>query len=314
MTLEILPMEAKYLEDAAALVVDNFRALRRRIPRLPARYEQPLAIVDLLGKLENEARGAVALQAGRLAGFLSGSMMPNFYKKRAFYSPEWANAAEEAFSREVYEALYAYLSPIWLREGCQALAVSLMAHDEPARQVWGWLGFGILAVDALRGMEPLAVSVPEIEIRQAGAADLPALGELLAGLSRHLAGPPVFLAQDFPRPADLLAKPGYVMWLAFEAGEAVGFLGMDPDYRDGCLILQDEDTIQVEPAYISEKCRGAGVGKALLEHALAEARRQGYLRCSVDFESPNILASRFWLKRFEPACYSLMRVIDMGGE
>jgi hypothetical protein len=37
----------------------------------------------------------------------------------------------------------------------------------------------------------------------------------------------------------------------------------------------------------------------MLDGALAWARESGYVRCAVDFESANLLASRFWPKHFE---------------
>ena len=53
----------------------------------------------------------------------------------------------------------------------------------------------------------------------------------------------------------------------------------------------------------------SGVGAALLSHALAWAKEQGYQRCSVDYEAANPPARRFWERWFEPVVFSLMRVV-----
>ena len=37
---------------------------------------------------------------------------------------------------------------------------------------------------------------------------------------------------------------------------------------------------------------------------------QGYVRCAVDFEPENVLGARFWLRAFQPVCYSLFRQVD----
>lgn len=53
-----------------------------------------------------------------------------------------------------------------------------------------------------------------------------------------------------------------------------------------------------------------GIATALLAHALDHARLCGYQRCAVPFEPMNPLGSRFWLKYFQPVCYSFLRNID----
>jgi GNAT superfamily N-acetyltransferase len=63
-------------------------------------------------------------------------------------------------------------------------------------------------------------------------------------------------------------------------------------------------------AFTKASARSKGVATALLNRSLEWARSQGYERCAVDFETMNFLASRFWLKWFEPVCYSLVRCVD----
>jgi len=48
----------------------------------------------------------------------------------------------------------------------------------------------------------------------------------------------------------------------------------------------------------------------LLDRALIWARSQGHERCAVSFEPMNITASRFWLKHFQPICFSMQRILD----
>jgi hypothetical protein len=36
----------------------------------------------------------------------------------------------------------------------------------------------------------------------------------------------------------------------------------------------------------------------------------GHERCAVDFEPMNVLGARFWLRHFQPFCYSMQRVVD----
>jgi GNAT superfamily N-acetyltransferase len=67
----------------------------------------------------------------------------------------------------------------------------------------------------------------------------------------------------------------------------------------------------IQGAYTKEHLRGKGIGSALLKQALKWARSQGYGRCAVDFEAENVLACAFWLRYFEPTCFSLVRHINV---
>jgi hypothetical protein len=48
----------------------------------------------------------------------------------------------------------------------------------------------------------------------------------------------------------------------------------------------------------------------VLNHGLDWAQSTGYERCAVDFEPQNLAGARFWLKHFQPVCYSLIRHVD----
>ncbi len=100
------------------------------------------------------------------------------------------------------------------------------------------------------------------------------------------------------------------MWLAYAGEEATGCMGIGPANPNACMIIQDARTASIEMAFTRDNTRSKGVATALLGRSLEWARSQGYERCSVDWETMNSLASRFWLKWFEPVCYSLMRHID----
>jgi hypothetical protein len=46
----------------------------------------------------------------------------------------------------------------------------------------------------------------------------------------------------------------------------------------------------------------------MLDAALRDYAARDFRRCSVDFESFNPEAAAFWLRYFEPVCYSVLRV------
>jgi GNAT superfamily N-acetyltransferase len=206
--------------------------------------------------------------------------------------------------------MYAHISARWVADGCFTHAISLLGHDREGIECWQWLGFGLAAVDGVREPEMVEGIPANVQVRQASVENAGEVGELVAGLRRYMAAAPTFWIHEMEDSEKWLAKPGHVAWLAYEAGEPVGCMGLEAGHVGGCEVLQDEKTISVENAYTVERIRGNGVGTTLLNRALQWAKGQGFARVAVDFESMNILATRFWMKWFEPVCYSLIRSID----
>lgn len=311
MSITITDLRETHLEDAAALVSARYAALRAQGPPLPARYEKADVVLDLLHNLSGDVPGVAALRDGQLVGFLAGMVLPELQGRRAAYSPEWANGARLGQSRRIYEAMYAHLAACWAEDGCGTHAVTSLAHDPEAITGWHWLGFGLLAVDAVRELSPLDGAEQGVDIRRAGVDDLALVLPLIEALRRHVASAPVFWASD-PRHdyRGWLESPQNALWLAVADGQAVGGMGVTPANPQACTIIRDPGTCSIVNAYVREEARGQGIATALLDRALRWAHEQGYERCAVDFESANVLAARFWLRWFEPVCFTVMRCID----
>jgi len=303
-------MREDHLEDAAALVTRRYKALRARVPLMPSRYEQRDTIQGMLRGIAAGNSGVIAVDRGRVLGFMTGLPLEDLLGMRCAYSPEWANAADLQDSRRIYEEMYTFLAPRWIEDGCLCHAVSVLAIDGEGMEGWQWMGFGMIAVDGVRLPRPLPGVTAKAEVRQATLGDEGEVRELFTGLARHVAAAPTYFIHEMDDPEEWLAKPGNLLWLAYQDGEAAGCLGLEAGHKGGCEVLQDEKTVNVEPAFIKEGQRGIGIGATLLNHALERAAEEGYTRCAVDFESGNPLAARFWMQRFEPVCYSLVRVID----
>ena len=232
------------------------------------------------------------------------------------FTPEWAHAADGEDSRRIYEALYSHLAASWVEDGYSTHLISVLADDPDAMRVWHWFGFGMIAADAVRGVNPLGDPVREELVRRAGPGDVEHAAALSDALQDYMGMAPTFFAHDAQRGRQgveaFLGNPAYAFWLAFEGGEAVAYMLQGPASEEACTILRDEKTTSIVGAYTREDMRGSGVATALLNRALAWARDAGYARCAVDFEPMNPLATRFWLKHFQPACYTLVRQVDLG--
>ena len=56
--------------------------------------------------------------------------------------------------------------------------------------------------------------------------------------------------------------------------------------------------------------RGLDIATRLLQRGVEWARTEGYVRCSVDFETANVQATRFWSRHFQIICRSLGRRVN----
>jgi GNAT superfamily N-acetyltransferase len=310
MSLEITTLQEKHLEDAAILASRRYRALRERVPIMPSRYEEPDVILPMLDRLVRKSPGVVALEGSRLVGFLSALTIPMLLGKRCAYSPEWANSVELKEGRRPYDEMYARLSAQWVADGCMMHAVTCLANDRPGIEGWQWLGFGLAGVDGIRALKPVEGTTAQVEVRQAGRGDVSTVSFFVEALEQHMTSAPIFWIHDIGDCKEWLNDPAKAVWLAHAGQEAIGCMTIGPANSDACAIIQDDRTASITMAFTRESVRNKGVAMALLNHSLEWARSQGYERCAVDFETMNLLASRFWCKWFEPVCYSLIRSID----
>ena len=126
-------------------------------------------------------------------------------------------------------------------------------------------------------------------------------------------GAPIFLLserKDRNYYQEWLGNPDKSVWVAYQDEEPVAFMRLGPADDDVCTIIQDEKTTSIYAAFTREKLRGSGIATSLLDHVLKSAQAASYQRCAVSFEPMNLLGTRFWLKYFQPVCFSVVRYID----
>jgi GNAT superfamily N-acetyltransferase len=318
MALSIVPLDTKHLEASAKLVSRRYGHLREEVPDLPPRYGDLDVLLPMLHDIADAGPGVVAQRDGQLVGVLAGWLLPEFRGHPAVFCPEWANATVEKNGWPIYEAMYTHIASQWGAEGYTMHMVNILAHDQASLAQWPWLGFGMLAGDGVRDLCPLNTHPAdsrntEIDIRRAGPEDLTRVVALTRALHQHLMASPTFLSNWGPpdRVAYItyLQDPAHAVWLAWRDGEAIAYLHAGPANDEASTIIYDEGTCSIMGAYTQETVRGAGIGTALLERALAWAKDAGYTRCAVDFEPMNPPARRFWLRYFTPVCYTFARYV-----
>jgi GNAT superfamily N-acetyltransferase len=315
MAIEIVSFEDNHVGDAASLVAARYRAERDLEKSLPARFEDPDAILPLLQKYAKSRTGMAVIREGKLAGFL----MPLFILLRGVrtvYVPDWGHAGDSDGKCEIYREMYAGLARRWIANGYFVHAVTVLAHEREVLDAWFSLGFGLTTIDALRSLSPVMGPSVELEIRRATSQDIDSVMLLKVGLWRHMAASPAFMPMVFFRERESterqLSDSAEATWLAYRNEWVIGHMSLGPvKPPDAVMPTSGEHIVAIRSAFVKEEDRSRGVGTALLNHSFTWAKSVGYTHCSVDYESFNISGTRFWQSRgFKPVCYSLIRHID----
>jgi GNAT superfamily N-acetyltransferase len=209
--------------------------------------------------------------------------------------PEWGQAAA---TPALVADLYAAASAHWAAAGRTVHAVTLWAHEPGTEAAWHDLGFGRAVVDAVRGLEAPARRPRGVTVHPAGPRDASTLARLERALWDHLASPPVSRVQPGgpggrAEAAARLADPARPVWLAEMGGAAAGFISLQPS-DDAPVSLRSPDLVRCDGAFVVPERRGRGVGAILLGTALRWAAAAGFTGCTLDYESANLSAARFW--------------------
>ena len=276
--------------------------------------------------------GWVAHADGRLVGFLIGkrqlyadtNLLAAFFDTRAVMIPFVGYAADPEMAEAVYRALYAAAAARWVEAGFFSHSIRTTS-DPVGVEPWFTFGFGQRLANGIRLLDDVPGTTPSPSLpspftaRRAGPADGDAVHRVIADLVQFHADSPIFLPQLAEAIAaergeidECLADPAVAYWLAEEAGEAVGVMGLHPaeagwvdDGRrpDRCAYLF--------LGHMRASARGRGIATALVESTLAWAREAGYAACVVDWFTTNPLSSHFWPRRgFVPFAARLERRID----
>ncbi len=321
MALEVVALAQEHLAPAVDLFCASYREFRRRLPVMPERYERPDVVLPPLRSLASKCPGVAALDDGRLVGYLAGFLVPNLKgRDSGVYCPEYGHAVARDAAPErawIYRKMYESVARTWVSEKCLNHSLTILANDREAVEAWFWSGFGMIVVDMVRGIEPLAPAGREAAgppVRRAGAADVRSLLPLLQEHELYYTGSPMFMLREPPGEeaeyATMLDDPEVAYLIADDGKTILGFLRIQTSQGDASAVVRDPGTAAISGAYVRPVLRGHGFGRALVESAIAWAKERGCSRISLDFEAANLQAARFWPKYFAPACYSLFRHVD----
>ena len=318
--MQIFTFHKELIPEAAKLFIESYQKQRQTTPILPKLMEDASTVETMLSNLMDTCPGIAAVEEGRLVGYMGWFLVEKFRDtdRMGAYVPEWAHACVEKGKTHIYRMMYREAADQWTKLGCQVHALTLLGHDHEAEKTWFWNGFGLTVVDAIRPMRPLdCLSSTDLQIRKATPQDADTLTELDAEYWRHYTQSPVFMTprtgKDVAGNIEFLSPPRNSVWLAFDGDVLVGFIRYEGYEFDSAAVLESDEGVTITGAYIRPAYRGRRAAVALLEAALRDYQSRGLKYCAVNFESFNPEAAAFWMRYFEPVCYSVVRVPESIG-
>jgi len=307
--VEIGDLDLSHLAEAARLPAAEFRRLWTALPALPSGSLDPETVEPLLRQAISCGPAVAAIRDGELAGYMAGFPVPRLRGAgTGVHVPEWGHGAAGANRGEVYESLYAAISARWAEAGWLCHCISIFPGDPELEQALAWFGFGPLVVDAVRGLDPLAATVPDgVRIERAAHADLDDLLPLAMEHDAYYRLAPTFLFRDGREdPRQELTRwietPDESVWFARAGSRVLSFMYLRPPHDDVCRVIRHPRTLSIGGAFTMPDARHTGVGTALLSRVIEWVGSAGFDRLAVDFETANVLARRFWLRAFDPIC------------
>ncbi|WBW97191.1 GNAT family N-acetyltransferase [Oceanirhabdus sp. W0125-5] len=313
--IRIEVLEKAYLEEAVDLFIENYKEFLIKHSIAPLKYREIENVTRLINYIIEKGYGVVAIIDKSVVGFLAcGEFSEYKCSNKGTFIPEWGHAAIKENRQEIYQMMYERISLKWQEEGCVSNCITCLGHDKEVIDGLFMNGYGMLVIDAVRKPTSIENCLVNAEIRQAEYEDIKHIEYLIKEFKEYMFKAPICLningGETSGSIEEWINDDEITLWVAEYDGEIVGIMKTVINGDNACTIVRDNGTVSVEIAHITDKVRGLGIGKLLLNKANEWTIDNGYERMSVDFESMNMSARRFWLKHFEPVCYSLIRYFD----
>lgn len=314
--MEIIKLEERHVVEAAHLFIEGYKKLREAIPLLPKQHESMGEVVNLITEFIKENEAVVAVQEGRVIGYMLGYEFEGFFNSlKSFYVPVWGHSTIEIGKKEIYGELFTNRSKAGVSREHLTYCITIFSNDSVARDIFSWLGFGMRVVDAIR--EITAVEVIQenhYQIRRANLSDVQEVSQIAIEHQNYMTQAPIFMPlfeeEDEAYYQEFISHPDKNVWIALKDDEIIGYMQIEKSTEGTTHIVADPNSIAITGAFTRPEYRSYGVAKVLLNTIMLWAKENNKTFCSVDFETFNVHGTRFWLKHFEPVCYSMVRVID----
>jgi ribosomal protein S18 acetylase RimI-like enzyme len=305
--LEVAPCSDDHLEEATRLLTARHARNRAAEPLLSARFEDSPAAREELERAwhADDASGAVAFRGGSMVGYLVGAPRANPVWGDNVWVEAPGHAVEEA---EAIRDLYGLAAARWIEEGRTRHSVLVPAHDADLLDAWWRLSFGAQHAHGVREVpERTDVAVPDgYEIREPREDEVEQLIDVDLALPQHQQRSPVFSGaplwtreESREEWLSTFADSDERILIGAYEGRPVACWAVVPVERSSEHrgLLRPEHSCYLGFASTLPDSRGAGIGVALTDAALAWAAESGYSAMITDWRVTNLLSSRFWPRR-----------------
>lgn len=322
-TYEIIQTEKKYLDDLVELFIGNYKEIREKNPLLPIKYGTYEGIKPSISWMLNNCNGVIALKDGKVVGYMS-SLILNHFKgsNRGAYTPEFAHSSTEVDKVRIYNLMRAELWKKLANLECTVHSITLL-DDDTLKNDFFMASYGLLVMDVMNTVDQLIDTTAgnlsdKYTARIASASEIESIKPLVLSYRDYMSGPPIFNnlgVEDI----DVMLERWFMeekrsVWVVEShvgaSTEIIGFANLITDPDNASYVVRDSTILGISGTFILSEHRNGGAGSALYNTASLWAKQNGYDKISVDFESANPLALKFWLNHFVPVTYSLVRYID----
>lgn len=303
--MKITDFTARDLGNARNLVMQNYQEEREANADLPNIDNMP----DLSVFAEN-GLGVAMYEGDEMLGFLCTEISERFEALRTF-CPIHGHGAVKKDRGKIYSRLYQAAADKWLKEGALTHEVTLFSHDREALDSFFYNVFGACVMYAVMDIQHKRFevqSIDGIEMCELDESRYFEIRELQNGLLSHLRKTPVFLPYLMETEETFARIKDKTYFAALKDNRVIAYIRLQENART--FVACDEGTINISGAFMYPEFRGSSIYSQLLMYLILALKQEGRKRISVDFETYNPNAMRFWTKNFTPYTTTLTRKVE----
>jgi GNAT superfamily N-acetyltransferase len=324
---DVVALTEADLDAAGGLVAARHRRERERFPLLPVAYEDPVPAAELVRSTMAFCHGVAAVDTTGLLGFLTSfesvhaptSPMARYAPARSSLHLVHGHAvAGHVEPGPVYAVLFGALAARALDVGVTDYVVHVPIGDAATEAAWVALGFGRMNAVAVRDLAPVGrPGAPDVDVRVAAPEELDIVDRLVDEEAVFHAGSPMFRPYRRADTAEAvraelaadLARGDHAFLVAHRRGRDVGIASVGPGL--GSPLYVPDGAAYIAATAVLPGERGSGVGRALVDAAVAWARDHGYRAACLHFATANMTSTAFWTGvGFTPVMAHLRRRLD----
>ncbi len=313
--IKLKALTSNHISDIVHLILNKCKQANLIFPNLFDQIPIETKLSSMLDDFFVKNSGYGAFRKNELVSFLLGfSGIPHLKgQEQGIYIPLWGHYQSNIDDQQFF-LLYRTLAQEIVNDGVFNHIITYLPNNPLLQEQLFTLGFGLLVIDAIRPMELISTKPLQSKfvVRSMTSDDHNDVNQLEIDLSSNLQTSPTFLhsslsGQSSPL-SDFISDKNQTFVVEFEdkivaATRCVlGSSNLD--------LLDHSQTIAINFANTYPEFRGMGLGTHLVNEVLKWGQTHQSTRCTVDFESANLIATRFWLSLFTPIGFSAIRKMD----